>query len=98
MIQQELNSRGWARFIVITMASYRAFAPYTEQHPDKANYYIDELCNSAIATAATGDYPQALQLLSKSQELLEALNSQGKSTNADSVLTVLHNTAYCHQK
>lgn len=80
------------------MASYRALAPYTEQHPDKVTFYLEELCSSALTSASEGDYEHALHLLSKSQELLEAKKTQGEDANADYVLLTLHNSAYCYQK
>mmetsp|Transcript_3324 Transcript_3324/g.6891 ORF Transcript_3324/g.6891 Transcript_3324/m.6891 type:complete len:573 (-) Transcript_3324:20-1738(-) len=80
------------------MASIRTQAPLPDKQPDKVNYYLEELCTSALSAVSTGDHEHALHLLGKSQELLEAMKAQGQEANPDYVLLTLHNSAYCYQK
>lgn len=43
-------------------------------------------------------YHQALELLSQSEELLEAVTSQGGSVDLDYILLTVHNSAYSYMK
>jgi hypothetical protein len=79
------------------MTSPKTLAPQAIP-PNKAHIFLEELSTSAIASVDMNNIPQALQLLGKSQELIEALLSQGQEVNEDYVLLTLHSTAYAYQK
>ena len=44
------------------------------------------------------EYHKALQLLGQSEELLEAVTSQGGTVELDYILLTVHNSAYCYLK
>lgn len=52
----------------------------------------------AYALIQQEEYNKALQLLSQSEELLEAVTSQGGSIDLDYILLTVHNSAYCYLK
>jgi len=52
----------------------------------------------AYALIKQEEYNKALQLLSQSEELLEAVTSQGGSIDLDYILLTVHNSAYCYLK
>jgi hypothetical protein len=52
----------------------------------------------AFALIQQGQYHQSLELLSQSEELLEAVTSQGGSVDLDFILLTVHNSAYCYSK
>jgi hypothetical protein len=52
----------------------------------------------AFALIMQEEYHKALQLLSQSEELLEAVTSQGGNVDLDFILLTVHNSAYCYMK
>jgi uncharacterized alpha-E superfamily protein len=80
------------------MAFHKTSPRSTEHSTDKISSYLEELNVLALSAANAEDYETSLHFLGKSQELLEALKTQGKDVNADYVLLTLHNTAYCYQR
>lgn len=52
----------------------------------------------AFALIQKEEYHKALQLLSQSEELLEAVTSQGGVVDLDYILITVHNSAYCYLK
>ena len=50
----------------------------------------------AYALIQQQDFHKALQLLSQSEELLEAVTSQGGVIDLDYILLTVHNSAYCY--
>lgn len=59
---------------------------------------LSEYSLVAYALIQQGQYHQALELLSQSEELLEAVTSQGGSIDLDFILLTVHNSAYCYSK
>jgi hypothetical protein len=80
------------------MAFHKTSPRITEHSADRIDSYLEELNVLALTAANVGDYETSLHFLGKSQELLEAMKTQGKEVNADYVLLTLHNTACCYQR
>lgn len=71
----------------------------------ECNYYLAEVPKMlaeysivAHALIQQNQFHQALELLSQSEELLEAVTSQGGSIDLDYILLTVHNSAYCYMK
>ena len=59
---------------------------------------LSEYCIVAYSLIQKQEYHKAIQLLSQSEELLEAVTSQGGTVELDYILLTVHNTAYCYMK
>jgi hypothetical protein len=59
---------------------------------------LTEYAIVAYALIQKQEYQKALQLLSQSEELLEAVTSQGGTIDLDYILLTVHNSAYCYMK
>lgn len=59
---------------------------------------LNELNSNTIALLDSQKYQEALEFLAQSEELLEAVTTQGGTVDNDIVLVTLHNQATAYQR
>ena len=65
---------------------------------DDVPKFLTEYQQISKQFATHGDYENALEVLAHSEELVEAVNSQGGVIETHFTICTLHNTAFCHSK
>ena len=60
--------------------------------------YLSSLELQALLHIQNQDISNSLQILKRSEEIMESISAQGGVLSSSMVISILHNLAYCYQK
>lgn len=69
-----------------------------KSNADQIPKLLMDYTNASLHYIEKEKFENALEALSESEELLEAITTQGGFVDSDFILFTIHNSAFCYQK